>query len=291
METRVIGWQDEQRFRAALLPIVLASALHIIIYVTLLIAPTIKSLPTIDEAISVRIVEDRSANPTTAPQVEIEPIIETPPIAQPLSSPPRPAPSAPLDNVPAPQLTQSPQPEPAQPPTVTPPITSTPHIIAGPAHEGDDDEDKASSVYIPSRWALEPALSKNRLEGIFGEGFEKDIKCIRSLSEDCNDLRTSVFADYQLSEQDLIWTEKFAHSGLTSSDLHGLSEREIRQKLSIPVAGANGFMILPGIGIDGNFWDSLHGVNKKCPVLRGRRRCPDLKPKADDKRFHIPKKE
>ncbi|MEP6344114.1 MAG: hypothetical protein ABJ275_12445 [Maricaulaceae bacterium] len=287
MNTRIISWQDEQRFRDALLPIALASTLHIIIYATLLVAPTIKSLPIIDEAISVRIVEERSTNPTTAPQVEIEQVIETQPIAQSLPPPPRTAPS---NEVPDPQLTQPP-PERAQAPTVTAPITTSPHIIAGLVHQGDDDEDKVSSVYIPSRWALEPALSKHRLEGIFGEGFEKDIKCIRSLSEDCKDLRTSVFADYQLSEQDLIWTESFAHSGLTSSDLHGLSEREIRKKLAIPIAGDNAFVILPGIAIDGNFWDSLHGVNKKCPVQRGVRRCPDLAPKADDKRFHIPKKE
>lgn len=211
--------------------------------------------------------------PETAPELESEP--ETDPETKPETEP---------NSEPKPNAAPTPNPA---PPNDRPAVILSPSPAPAPADAGHED---APQSYVPSRWALEPALSKKRLSGIFGGGFEQDINCIRSLSEDCTSLRKDVFADYQLSQQELIWTESFAHSGLTNPALHGLSEREIRKRLGVPIAGDNGFVILPGIAIDGNLWDTLHGVNKQCPVLRGVRRCPPLKPKADDKRFHIPKK-
>lgn len=293
---RIISWQDDdRRVHAYLSAVIAALALHALIYLILTVSPPQALLPILDKPIPVQIVE----SPTSAPAQP------TPPIAAPAEldvlQTPVPAPDAVPVPVPVPAPDPIPSPQPIVPPEPISPQTtssttsqdqpSAPVIIAQPATPEDDDKDKtAGNAYIPSQWALEPILSEPRLKGLFGEGFESDIDCIRSLSEDCNALRKSVFADYQLSEQDLIWTESFAHSGLTNPNFHGLSEREIRQKLAIPIAGDNAFVILPGIAIDGNLWDTLHGVNKKCSVLRGRRRCPDLKPKAADKRFNIPKK-
>jgi len=269
--------------------VIIAGFIHGFILLLLSAAPSVKLAPLIAPPLSVEIVERAAGQPKPPPQ--LNPSLTKPPVSK--SSASKPPISEPN---PEPNPDPSPPPSPARPvidpsANIAPPSTpkAIPNIIAGPQTEDDDDTD--STVYIPSRWALEPALSKDRLEGLFGEGFQKDVNCIRSLSEDCTSLRKEVFADYQLSEQDLIWTESFAHSGLTNPELHGLSEYDIRKKIGAPIAGDNAFVILPGIAIDGNFWDSLHGVNKKCPVYRGIRRCPPLKPKADDKRFHIPKKD
>ena len=273
-----------------MLALIMAVGLHGLIYIILTYTPPKPLLPILDKAITVQIIENSPA-PVTAPSTPN--ISETLTLETPISPPQEITPPAPKPKPiePPPQIVPSevaPNP-PAPEPTTPQPIT--PVIIAAPPTDEEDEEQTPGTAYIPSEWALEPALSKNRLEGIFGEGFQNDIDCIRSLSEDCTALRKEVFAKYQLSKQDLIWSPSFAHNGLTDPDLHGLSEREIRQKLAIPIAGDNAFVILPGIAIDGNLWDTLHGVNKKCPVLRGIRRCPDLAPKADDKRFHIPKKD
>ena len=89
-----------------------------------------------------------------------------------------------------------------------------------------------------------------------------------------------------------------AHSGLSDSDLFGLSEAEIRERLGIPTAGQNGFAILPGIVIDGPLWDKLHGVNKGCNYSVGigangskelRKHCEELKPSSKDRIRFIPK--
>lgn len=266
-----------------------ALGLHGLIYLALTLSTTPPLQPILDKVISVQIFENNPPAPTPAPLPAIDTVIEPPPETVPT------APPSPAVTVPEPTPKPAPKPIPDSvrtPPTqpTAPPIITAPVIIAQPPSDEEDDK-PSGNAYIPSQWALEPALSKDRLQGLFGDGFESDINCIRSLSEDCTSLRKQVFANYQLSEQDLIWSPSFAHNGLTDPELHGLSEREIRQKLAIPTAGDNAFVILPGIAIDGNFWDTLHGVNKKCPVLRGIRRCPDLAPKADDKRFHIPKKD
>ncbi len=271
-----------------------AALLHICLLWSLSYVPTSPLPPIITPSIRVDIIQQTPVIKPTPPElIPSEPLppdseVETPPVETP---PIETAPIRPIAPTPQPSPTPAPTPAPRQnaPPQNTPPAV-VPNIIAGPQIETDDNTDDVS-VYVPSRWALEPALSKDRLTGIFGDGFENDISCIRSLSEDCTALRKEVFSEYQLTEQDLIWTESFAHSGLTNPALHGLSEYNIRKRLGVPIAGDNAFVILPGIAIDGNFWDTLHGVNKKCPVVRGIRRCPPLKPKADDKRFHIPKKE
>ena len=84
------------------------------------------------------------------------------------------------------------------------------------------------------------------------------------------------------------------------SEFYGMSEREIRLKIGSHIAGENGFMILPGIAIDGSLWDLMHGVKKPCQMKRGInsdgryevvRVCPDSQSSARDKKYYIPPKE
>lgn len=118
-------------------------------------------------------------------------------------------------------------------------------------------------THIPSRWALKPPLAEKRLEGL---GFtQDDIECLTSLEDHCQKLRKRVFAEYRLTETELVWTPNRPDTGMTS-EFRGLSEQEILEKLGMNYAGGNAFMILPGISIDGPLWDKLHGVNKTCKL-------------------------
>ncbi len=120
---------------------------------------------------------------------------------------------------------------------------------------------------IPSRWALEPPLAKERLEGLGLLG--DDINCLRSLSDDCKALREELFSDYALSEYEKLIAANTPWSGL-GSEFYGLSEQEILEKLNVPIAGQNG-LTLPLVGtiIDGPLWDRMHGVNKPCKLRPG----------------------
>ena len=145
--------------------------------------------------------------------------------------------------------------------------------------------------YILSRWALQPPLSKQNLEQWSEKkGLAADIDCLRSLSKDCEALRKEVFADYQLTETEKVWTPKFAHTGLPV-EFYGLSEREIRKRLSIPIAGENALVLIPGfLKLDGALWDAMNGVNKNCEWKRAAvghdeayvKVCPELKKAAKD---------
>jgi len=122
------------------------------------------------------------------------------------------------------------------------------------------------TTHIPSRWALKPPLSEQRLSGL---GFsQKDIECLTSLEEDCTELRKSVFAEYQLSEMELVWTPNRADIGMPAR-FRGMTDQQIMEELGFNYAGGNAFMILPGITIDGPLWDKLHGVNKTCRLVPG----------------------
>lgn len=142
--------------------------------------------------------------------------------------------------------------------------------------------------YIPSRWALEPPLSKQNL----AKKWAADIECLRSLSEDCKELREAVFEEYRLTETQKVWTPKHADSGM-SSEFYGMSERAILKKLGIQLAGENGQVLIPGIlTIDGPLWDMLHGVNKTCGLKRDVREdsmgfardCPTYMPARETKK-------
>ncbi len=80
-------------------------------------------------------------------------------------------------------------------------------------------------------------------------------------------MRKEIFAEYQLTETDLIWTPLRADTGLPSQ-FYGLTDREIRARLNIPTAGENGvFIPFTDIGISGPIVDKMHGVNKTCKLV------------------------
>lgn len=150
--------------------------------------------------------------------------------------------------------------------------------------------------YADSRWALDPPLAKERLKSL---GLFDDAECLRSLSEDCAALRKEVFAEYELTEMERVWTPTRADTGMPS-EFYGLSEREILRKLGSNIAGENGIYLLPGIGIDGQLWDFLHGVKKGCEMKRGInsdgkygvvRVCPEMLPAARNRKYYIPPKD
>lgn len=160
-----------------------------------------------------------------------------------------------------------------------------------PVPEGD--------TLIPDRWRL-PVGARVSLEdtkpsrGPLGNSLD----CLQGFRVECAELRKSVFADDQLTETELVWMASHPHSGLSDSSLFGLSEEEIRERLGIPTAGKNGFMILPGIVIDGPIWDALHGVNKNCNYSVGtgatgqrelKKNCDPLRPSSKDRIRFIPK--
>jgi hypothetical protein len=129
------------------------------------------------------------------------------------------------------------------------------------------------------------------------EALSQALDCL-GFDENCAAQRKLIFAEDQLSGTDLVWMPSFAHSGLSDSGLYGLSEAQIRERLGIPTAGQNGFMLLPGIGIDGPLWDVLHGVNRACKYSVGvgedgtkelRKHCGDQKSSSKDRIGFIPK--
>lgn len=161
------------------------------------------------------------------------------------------------------------EPSPTPKETETAPVTATIIISEAPSSETSRSKTSSDAPLKPgSRWALNPPLSTENLSGL---GMLKaDIECLQSLSSECTALRKEVFAEYQMSETDKVWSPQYAHSGLPS-DFYGLSEREIRQKLGLHFAGENGLYIpFTNIGLNGGIWDKMHGVNKGCKSKIGR---------------------
>jgi len=122
-----------------------------------------------------------------------------------------------------------------------------------------------------SRWILAPdtydrAENGAKLPNLVDLG--EDLKCLKSTEHQCQVKRYSTLGESaKLSETDKVWTRKLAYTGLPS-EFYGLSEREIYQKLNISIAGENGLYIpFTSIGIDGQWWDSLHGVKKHCKYV------------------------
>lgn len=215
----------------------------------------------------------------------------------------RPAPAAPIERPRAVPIPEVKPPAVAPMPDMSPPVSETPSELITQREAAAGELSAAPSVmpeagggaYIGSRWALKPPLATDRLEGL---GLGEAVDCLQSLSEDCNDIRKEVFAEYQMTDTDKVWTERRADTGMPSQ-FYGLSERDIRLKVGSKIAGENGFMILPGIGIDGELWDKLHGVKKSCKIQRGVdssgdynvvRVCPDSLPAANDRKYYIPPK-
>ncbi len=231
------------------------------------------------------IIEDRAPAPIIAQPAEATPPTKATPAPvsaerdDPLNSVPE-SPSAPVDESVIELDVNPPSPNPIQPPVN---VSNIP-LQASPADTG--------AVLIPERWRL-PSGARISLDKMTQEKsqFQQNLDCLKGFSVDCADLRENVFAEEQLSETDLVWMPSYAHSGLSNSDFYGMSEEQIRERLGIPSAGKNGFMILPGIGIDGPIWDALHGVNKACDysVVKSdagetlmKKNCKTLKPAATE---------
>jgi len=181
------------------------------------------------------------------------------------------------------------------------------NIILNPAPISPSPSPNAQSIPetgdpIPDRWRLPDGanIPLDKTEQPINphlKALTQALDCL-GFDADCAAQRKVIFAEEQLSGTDLVWMPSFAHSGLSNSDLFGLSEAQIRDRLGIPTAGKNGVMLLPGIGISGPWWDTLHGVNKACDYGLGfndsgqkqlMKRCETLKPSSKDRIGFIPK--
>ena len=199
----------------------------------------------------------------------LPPPTKTEDIAPPIESEPgmTSIPDLEIKPVPTPEPKPAPNPEPI--PALTPTPIPTPQtavtIIQSDEITTLPGDGAPSKPHIPSRWALKPPLEEKRLKGL---GFtSNDIECLTSLKPECQELRKMVFAEYQLTETELVWTPNRPDTGMTS-EFRGLTDNEILEKLGMNYAGGNAFTILPGITIDGPLWDKMHGVNKTCRLVR-----------------------
>jgi hypothetical protein len=278
------GWQDEKAEHGKD-RLLFAIAVTALIHATLFRAfnnnaPTLMRID--DQPISVVLV-----TPTQPPSVEVpapaKPMLPEP-VPEAAPKPPKEPAEIPKVQPEVPEPTQN-LPPTRQPDTRPPDGQSSLPVQASPDPEGD--------VLIPDRWRLpvgaRTSLDKTKLEnGSLGQALD----CLKGFRTECADQRKSLFAEEQLSETDLVWMASHPHSGLSDSRLYGLSEAEIRDRLGIPTAGQNGLMILPGLKIDGAWWDALHGVNKACEYGVGigengkrelKKRCPELRPSSKDR--------
>jgi len=261
--------EEEQRRNPARLFILLLLSAFIHCYLFALFETSRPEPTKIDtQSISVALI---TLPPPKVPQMPANASDNPPPIK------PNPAPKA----VPKPpQISRiaPPVPTPQPVPDIPPPTgQSSPPVQAAPTPKGE--------ILISDRWRL-PVGARISLDqiGPAQGSLGAVLDCLKGFETDCAEQRKFVFAEDQLSETDLVWMASHPHSGLSDSSLFGMSETEIRKRLGIPAAGENGFMILPGIGIDGPLWDKLHGVNKACKYSVGigdggqrelRKRCDD----------------
>jgi len=196
--------------------------------------------------------------------IEFVTLPPTPQAIEPVEEPPeRPE----IEDAPLPPpLKVNPRPKPA--PTPAPDVTTeAPDILA--SLRAATAEDTGNTVPLseagvtPSPTPPERSADDIRIdEGL--KALAADLRCLNGFSTDCADIRKDVFKDLQLTETEKVYTKKYAHTGLPSQ-FYGLSERQIREKLNLKFAGENGIVIIPGLlALDGDLWDALHGVNKKC---------------------------
>lgn len=193
-------------------------------------------------------------------------LVTMPPTAQtvkPIEIPPE-IDEAPLP--PAPKVT--PQPKPKPEPSLAPrPATEAPNILA--SSQKARAEDAGNTVPLselgaqPTPLPSETSSDDKRIDAGL-KSLAAELSCLNGFSVDCADIRKDVFEDFQMSETDKVYTKKYAHTGMPV-EFYGMSERAIRAKLNVPNAGENGIILIPGLlALDGNWWDAIHGVNKKC---------------------------
>jgi len=157
-------------------------------------------------------------------------------------------------------------------PQVKPVIT--PNIRLNPDNNNRDDavDLSAGRPVLPAPMHSNPQSQEARGKSseIITQGLAAmslDLECLHNKYEgdtDCKNIRRDILADDQLSETDLVWTRRYADSGLPAQ-FYGLSERQIREKLNVKFAGENGkYIPFTNIGLDGTWWDVIHGVNQSC---------------------------
>lgn len=267
-----------------------ACVVHAILFSIFNFAPE-KPLAIPARPIPVQLVILEAAPPSqseASEEIPVEPEPKPPPLQQ-----PPPAPSAVPDPVDPPR--EQPLAETLPQPAPTAPLQSAPLSIIS-------TEDPQVGEPIPDRWRLPdgariPLENTQQTRNSNLEALSEALDCL-GFDADCAVQRKVIFAEDQLTGTDLVWMRSYAHSGLSDSDLFGLSEAQIRERLGIPTAGKNGFMLLPGIAIDGPWWDALHGVNKACEYGFGindlgqkqlMKRCKPLKPTSKDEIGFMPK--
>ena len=202
------------------------------------------------------------------PSPEPEALEESPPEPEPVSQPierlePRPPSTEPaLVPLPSELPLETPQTQsPPQPPPPVPPSSAPLSILS--------TEDEETGEAIPEQWRLPPGAripleNAQQSSNANLQALSTAIECL-GFDADCAAQRKEIFSEEQLNGTDLVWMPTYAHSGLSDSRLYGLSEAEIRERLGIPTAGVNGIYVpFTNIGLDGAWWDALHGVNKAC---------------------------
>ena len=171
-----------------------------------------------------------------------------------------------IDEAPAPPPPPSIKPRPkAVPPTPPRETVEAPDILA--SSQPAAAEEIGNAVPLPEIGTtpaeLQRAANEARIEKSL-KALAADLSCLKGFTEDCAAIREDVFEEFQMTETDKVYTKKYAHTGLPVA-FYGLSERQIRKKLNLKFAGENGIVIIPGLlALDGDLWDSLHGVNKGC---------------------------
>ena len=227
---------------------IFAAALHLLLFQALMFSrPEI--LEPIEDVISVSLITLPPAPQTAEPlpePVEDLPEIEEAPLPPPPNTKPAPppaSPSAPAVETPAPDILAS----------------SRPVSEAESGNTVPLSQSGTKSVAAPT----EPSPSEKRIdEGL--KSLAAELTCLNGFATECADIRKDVFEDFQMTETDKVYTKKYAHTGMPV-EFYGMSERQIRAKLNVPNAGENGIIIIPGLlALDGDLWDAMHGVNKKC---------------------------
>jgi hypothetical protein len=247
---RVIETQplsEEERGRGAF-AVFCAAALHLLLFQALMFSrPEI--LDPIEDVISVSLITLPPALQTPEPLPEpVEDLPETEQVPLPpppkIKPAPKPAPpSAPVIETPAPDIL----------------VSSRPVTKADSGNTVPLSQSGTKSVAAPT----EPSPDQKRIdEGL--KSLAAELNCLNGFATECADIRKDVFEDFQMTETDKVYTKKYAHTGMPV-EFYGMSERQIRKRLNLKFAGENGLYIpFTNIGIDGAWWDSLHGVNKGC---------------------------
>ncbi|MEP1230165.1 MAG: hypothetical protein ABJG88_05775 [Litorimonas sp.] len=255
------GWYNSQSPYPSVSPtqlgvsVLAALAVHVVLWQILSARPPPQLVTNVPSYVSVKLIQEVEAErfiPSDPDAiVQPEPVIKTlPEIVQPATSVPVDIPADIIDPVPPLGVVElSPLESPNAPPAL---------------------DDNGPKLIIDTSTSNGPAVDERfRLKNWNGP-VHQDLQKLAATTDcfgfetHCAEQRKTLFAAYQVTEEQRAHVQRAPHTGL-SSEFYGLSEREIRTKLNVPFAGENGQVIIPFLlTIDGPIWDALHGVNKSC---------------------------